>query len=595
MLRRDLSAAQGGERPAPAREERKTQGEDAAVASNPTSEVRSDERSAPPAEDRRDDAASAASTEAGDRVVQDAAADRRPTIEDESQTSDAPVDPQAEAPIEAPVTAAVALPDAASRAPIEGVAIAEGAEQDATTGARPFPTDARAQAITRGESRIDLPLNDDAVEVDPKASARLDAASATQGAQAQPNGPQRPSANAMAPQDDAASASASAATSISAAAMRASSQRGESQPSAKATPSSAPATTGTPREGTTSIAPAAEGAGMSADTIAKANDAVRALEDAVLAARTDRAALPTEAASRTTDPALARVAAMEADLAAERVAQALGQGLVAFDDENAQTRATGNATAFERRPAAKQTSGADARAMADAMAVDRAGAAIASAASAGSTTTGIALPTAMPQPSIAAGLTALGGAFGGGGPAADLARQPSDGATPAAQLAAKGLGILANQRGGAITMRLEPPALGQLRIQLQVSQGAVVADFTAATAEARALLEANLGMLRERLESQGLSVERITIHGARSADAAAQSSGDQRQDQGGNADARDRGGERRQDAAGGESRGRRDREPGNHQELSGRANRLQGGFASALDSVSMTPASRRSA
>jgi flagellar hook-length control protein FliK len=230
--------------------------------------------------------------------------------------------------------------------------------------------------------------------------------------------------------------------------------------------------------------------------------------------------------------------------------------------------------------------------MADAMAAERGGS---TNASAGSTTAGIAVPFAMAQPSISSGLTALGGMLGAGGPAADLARQPSDGASPGAQLAAKGLGILANQRGGAITMRLEPPALGQLRIELQVSQGAVVADFTAATAEARALLEANLGMLRERLESQGLSVERITIHGARTAEAATQSSGDQRQEQGGNADARDRGGERRQDAAGGESRGRRDRDPGSQHELAGRANRRQGGFASALDSAAVTPAARRSA
>jgi len=152
-----------------------------------------------------------------------------------------------------------------------------------------------------------------------------------------------------------------------------------------------------------------------------------------------------------------------------------------------------------------------------------------------------------------------------GGLAADLARATTAETPASAQLAAKGAEILANQRGGAITMRLEPPALGQLRIQMQISQGAVVADFTAATPEARVLLEMNLGMLRERLESQGLSVERLSVHGPsrgneQGAVPTAGSTGDARQD--GN-DARDRGdrGERsgtRQDAAGGESRGRRD-------------------------------------
>jgi flagellar hook-length control protein FliK len=396
---------------------------------------------------------------------------------------------------------------------------------------------------------------------------------------------------------DALNAQTAASTAASAAATAAprSATAVATSPLAAATaaPAASRVPTNSTETGSSSAASATAAAGRaSASGVAlgaEADDAIaaiRALEDAVLAARADRASSPSDAASRAADPALARVAAMEADLAAERVAQALGQGLVEFDGADLQARPAGNATALEKRPAAIQANGADARMMADAMAADRGGSTNTSAASAG-----IALPPAMAQASISSGLTALGAS----GSAADLARQPSDGATPGAQLAAKGLGILANQRGGAITMRLEPPALGQLRIELQVSQGAVVADFTAATAEARALLEANLGMLRERLESQGLSVERITIHGARTAEAATQSSADQRQDQGGNADARDRGGERRQDAAGGESRGRRDRDPGTQHEHTGRADRRQGGFASALDSASMKPAARRSA
>lgn len=179
--------------------------------------------------------------------------------------------------------------------------------------------------------------------------------------------------------------------------------------------------------------------------------------------------------------------------------------------------------------------------------------------------------TAAPGQTVAAttfGATVSAAARAGnaaGGLAADLARAADAGTPAPAQLAAKGVEVLANQRGGAITMRLEPPALGQLRIQMQVSQGAVVADFTAATPEARVLLEMNLGMLRERLESQGLSVERLTVHGPSRGNEAgavptAGSTGDARHD---GTDARDRGdrGERsgtRQDAAGGESRGRRD-------------------------------------
>jgi flagellar hook-length control protein FliK len=185
-----------------------------------------------------------------------------------------------------------------------------------------------------------------------------------------------------------------------------------------------------------------------------------------------------------------------------------------------------------------------------------------------------------------------------GAPAADLA-QPTLDPAPTGRLAAKGLDILSNQRGGAITMRLEPPALGQVRIELRVSHGAVVADFMAATPEARVLLEANLGMLRERLESQGLAVERMSVHGGRGTEAAPVANlaqgGDLRQDSNGSgADARDRG-ERsggRQDAADGESRGRRDDERGS--ERDGRGERGQkGGFLGVLEAQRSQDAGRR--
>lgn len=185
----------------------------------------------------------------------------------------------------------------------------------------------------------------------------------------------------------------------------------------------------------------------------------------------------------------------------------------------------------------------------------------ASTQTAASNANGAAMPNAI-QPGAVSSLP-IGAETADGmpmpAPATDIEAHPS------AQLAAKGVAILGNQRGGAITMRLEPPALGQLRIELNISQGAVVADFTTATPEARVLLEANLGMLRERLESQGLTVERISVHGGRGTESAAPATAsggsDARQE---GAGARSDGGDRgdrsgtRQDAAGGESRGRRD-------------------------------------
>ena len=199
--------------------------------------------------------------------------------------------------------------------------------------------------------------------------------------------------------------------------------------------------------------------------------------------------------------------------------------------------------------------------------------------------------------------------------AGDLTATTVDDGSPAAQLAAKGADLLAKHRGGAITMRLEPPALGQLKIELRIAHGSVVADFTTATPEARMLLESNLGMLRERLESQGLSIDRLSIHGARShADSSvASASNPQQNDARSQSDARSDGsgrnsdgGSSRQDAAGGESRGRREgdersqdqnqRHRGSASEHDARDVRtMKRGFAGALADASMKDASTKDA
>ncbi|MFM1867036.1 MAG: hypothetical protein RL591_444 [Planctomycetota bacterium] len=199
--------------------------------------------------------------------------------------------------------------------------------------------------------------------------------------------------------------------------------------------------------------------------------------------------------------------------------------------------------------------------------------------------------------------------------AGDLAATTIDDGSPAAQLAAKGAELLAKHRGGAITMRLEPPALGQLKIELRIAHGSVVADFTTATPEARMLLESNLGMLRERLESQGLSIDRLSVHGARShadssiANASNAQQGDSRSQSDARSDGSGRnsdGGSSRQDAAGGESRGRREgdersqdqgqRQRGNASEHDARDVRsMKRGFAGALADASMRDTSTKDA
>ena len=177
-----------------------------------------------------------------------------------------------------------------------------------------------------------------------------------------------------------------------------------------------------------------------------------------------------------------------------------------------------------------------------------------------------------------------------------------DAATPAAaQLAAKGAELLANQRGGTITMRLDPPELGAMRIEIRIAEGAVFADFEAQNPEARALLEANLSMLRRRLESQGLAVERLTVHGGlRGTDAAQPGSrqdGSETRQQGSDGRERGEGSGTRQDAAGGESRGRRDGDAAEGRERMDLRSRRgeSGGFAGVLGGIDDAPRAARRA
>ena len=61
-------------------------------------------------------------------------------------------------------------------------------------------------------------------------------------------------------------------------------------------------------------------------------------------------------------------------------------------------------------------------------------------------------------------------------------------------------------------MRLQPPQLGDLRVQMTIARGVVTAQFHAATPQAHALLEQSLAVLRSALEANGLTVERLTVH-----------------------------------------------------------------------------------
>lgn len=69
----------------------------------------------------------------------------------------------------------------------------------------------------------------------------------------------------------------------------------------------------------------------------------------------------------------------------------------------------------------------------------------------------------------------------------------------------------AGDRGGTIRMRLSPPELGSLRVEITVKQGVMNAWMETETDAARQLVLENLPALRERLADQGIKVEQFQV------------------------------------------------------------------------------------
>lgn len=76
---------------------------------------------------------------------------------------------------------------------------------------------------------------------------------------------------------------------------------------------------------------------------------------------------------------------------------------------------------------------------------------------------------------------------------------------------ARGLNAAVKQQGGSLTLRLTPPELGTVRIELQIAGGTLAANFHAETEPARAMLTQQMSHLRRALEAQGLNVERLSV------------------------------------------------------------------------------------
>lgn len=69
----------------------------------------------------------------------------------------------------------------------------------------------------------------------------------------------------------------------------------------------------------------------------------------------------------------------------------------------------------------------------------------------------------------------------------------------------------ANERGGIVQIRLAPPELGSLKIQMTVKDGVMSANLEADNANARRLLLDHLPTLRDRLAEQNIRVDRFDV------------------------------------------------------------------------------------
>jgi flagellar hook-length control protein FliK len=69
----------------------------------------------------------------------------------------------------------------------------------------------------------------------------------------------------------------------------------------------------------------------------------------------------------------------------------------------------------------------------------------------------------------------------------------------------------AEERGGTVTLRLHPPELGSIRVELSVTDGALSAKLEAETPAARTALLDNVQLLHDRLAEQGVRIERFDV------------------------------------------------------------------------------------
>jgi flagellar hook-length control protein FliK len=71
--------------------------------------------------------------------------------------------------------------------------------------------------------------------------------------------------------------------------------------------------------------------------------------------------------------------------------------------------------------------------------------------------------------------------------------------------------VAAQERDSEVRLRLSPPELGSLLLEVHVQDGVLIAQLQTETEAARTAIVDNLAVLRDRLNEQGLRIERFEV------------------------------------------------------------------------------------
>lgn len=112
-------------------------------------------------------------------------------------------------------------------------------------------------------------------------------------------------------------------------------------------------------------------------------------------------------------------------------------------------------------------------------------------------------------PSALGGVSAMAAGAAQSAPAATAGGgQPLPSGPPQqlAEMASRVLVDAASEGNWRVTLRLDPPEMGRLDVQISREQGALTAHFVASTAGARAAMEQAMPMLEAQMAEQGMSL-----------------------------------------------------------------------------------------